>query len=136
MRIEQPVGIKADKCPDQVAIRHARHGLYREERPARPIRQVMCLERQARDDAETATASTFDRPEQLGIPVGIGDPHLPVGGYHLRLQQRCGGGPVMLREAAKATALYEAGDADSRAAAALHVTTCLCRYGVVDMEPD
>ena len=60
----------------------------------------------------------------------------PVRGDDLGLQQASGGRAESFREAAEAAALDQPGDADVRAAAALHVAAGLAGHGVIEIDPD
>ena len=79
----------------------------------------------ARHDAEAAAAAALQRPEQIGVAAGVGDPHLAVGGDDFGFEQARRRQAVALREAAEAAALHQAGDADGHAAAPLHVAARL-----------
>ena len=136
MRVKQPLGIERDEFSDQRPERRARHRLDSKDRRASPLRQLMGLERQPGHDAKAAAAPAFQRPEQVGVGAGVGDPHFTVGGHHLGFEQRGRGGTVILREAAKPAALDKPRDADRGAAAALHKTPGIAGHRVVDMQPD
>jgi hypothetical protein len=87
-------------------------------------------------DAEAAATAALDRPEQVRVGAGVGDPHGTVGGDDLGLEQARRGRPVSLREAAEAAALDQAGNAHGEASAALDIAARLGRDGIVDLPPD
>ena len=88
MRIEQRLLIKPDEFADQAAERGVGAGLDGEYRGAEPFGQLVRRQGDARDHPEGATASALERPEQVGIGAGVGDPDRAVGSDDLRLQQR------------------------------------------------
>jgi hypothetical protein len=67
-------------------------------------------EQERRDDAEVAAAAA-DRPEQVGVLVGISTDDRAVGQHHLGLQQAVDAEPMLAGEMADAAAQGEAADA-------------------------
>ena len=72
---------------------------------------VVQLEAQPRDDAEVAAAAA-DRPEQVGVPLGVDLQHPAVGGHDLGRQQLVDGHAVLADEEADPAAERDAADAD------------------------
>src|SRR5690606_19485251 len=69
------------------------------------------------DDAEVAAAAA-QRPQQVGVLVGVGADDAPVGGDQLGREQVVAGEAVLALQPAGAAAHREAGDAGGRHAAA------------------
>ena len=136
VRVDQVLGAEVDDQADELAERRRRRGLDRHVHRAEVFRQRMHAQGDARHDAEAAAAAALQRPEEIGVAAGIGDPHLAVGGDDFGFEQARRREAVLLREAAEAAALDQAGDADGHAAAALHVAARLGRDRVVDVRPD
>ena len=134
--LSRRLAVEADDPADQPAERGVRRRLDRHEHGAEELRQVMRPQREPGHDAEAAATAALERPEQVRIGAGVGDPHRAVGGDDLGFQQARRGHAVRLREASEAAALDQAGDAHGQAAAALDVAARLRRDGVVDLPPD
>ena len=120
---------------DELSIRRVRRRAHGEVDGAERLRQRMHLQRQPRDDGEVAAAASFQRPEQVLVRARVADADLAVAGHRLGLDETSRGSAERLREAAEAAALHEPGDADGRAAAALHIAPRLRRHRVVDVRP-
>ena len=82
-----------------------------DEDAAGELRDVVQLEAQPRDDAEVAAAAA-DRPEQVGVPLGVDLQHPAVGGHDLGRQELVDRHPVLADEEADAAAERDAADAD------------------------
>ena len=119
------LAVEADDLADQPAERGVRGRLDRHEHGAEELRQIVRPQREPGHDAEAAATAALDRPEQVRIRAGVGDPHRAVGGDDLGFQQARRGHAVGLREASEAAALDQAGDAHGQAAAALDVAARL-----------
>ena len=78
---------------------------------AEELGQRVRAQRDAGDDSKPAAAA-LQRPEEVGIRAGVGDPDLAVGGHDFRLDEARAGQSIGLREAAEAAAQDEPGDAD------------------------
>lgn len=116
--------------------RSLRRGFDRHVHGAEEVRQVMGAQREPGHDAEGAAIAALQRPEQVRMGAGVGDPHGAIGGDDLGFQQARRGQAVSLREAAEAAALDQARHADGQAAAALDVAAGLGRHRIVDVPPD
>ena len=134
--IEQPVAIEIDEAADQSAVGGVGCRGDRHERAAEPVRQFVGTQREAGHNTETAATATLDRPEQLRVAARVDDAHRAVRGDDLGFDQAARRGAVILRERAESAALDEPGDADGRAAAALHIATGPRRHRIVDVHPD
>src|SRR5215471_12100623 len=136
VRIVKAVGVEADESANQLAEsgRGRRLDGHRDE--PEEVWQLVGAERHPCDDAETAAAATLESPEKVRMRAGIGDPHHPVRGDDLRLQQACRSRAVLLGIASESASENEARDADRPTAAALYIAATLGGYLVVGMYPD
>src|SRR5262252_5983089 len=103
---------------------------------AEKVRQVVCPQREPRDDPEAAAAAALEAPVEVRVGAGIGDSHPSVRRDDLGLEEVCRGGAELFGVAAKPAGQYQPGDADREASAALHVAAALGRDLVVGMAPD
>ncbi len=136
MFVQQTLCVERNESCDQLPERFRRMRVDVRHDRTEVFRQGMGFERHARDRTKASTAPTFKCPEQVRFAVSIDDPNGAIGRHHFRLQQRSCGVPVSFREASKATAQDESGDADRRAAAALDVPAGARGHRIVDMHPD
>src|SRR5271154_1642161 len=122
MRIEKRLCVEFDDSANKAAGCIVRRRLDGREDTAEEFGQRMRAQSHAGDDSEAAAAA-FERPEEVGIRAGVGDPDLAVGGHDLSLDETPPGKAISLRKAAEASALNETRDADRHAAAALYVAS-------------
>src|ERR1700722_2784234 len=105
MIIEQMFAVIAHELADQAPIGIIGSRLYGEDHKAEELGELMQTEGQFTDHAETAASASLQRPEQVGVSAGIGDPNRAVCGYHFGFQETPGSGSIVLGETVKATAL-------------------------------
>ena len=135
MRVEQRLGVERDDPAHQAPVRRVGGGLDRHVDRPDERGQLARPEREARHHPERAPAAALEPPEELRVRARARDAHRAVGGDHLGLQQAGGGQAVALGEAAEASALDQARDADGEAAAALDVAARLRGHRVVGVPP-
>ncbi len=136
VRVEKIFAIDIHKARNQAPVCVVGLRLDREIHHAEEFRQVVGAQGQARDHAEAASATTLERPEEVGIVARVDRADPAIRGHDLGLQQIRRRGSVPLGPAAEAAAADQARDADRQAATALHVTAALRRHRVVGVAPD
>src|SRR5690242_1846608 len=99
-------------------------------------RQLVCLQGEPRNDTEGPSATTFQRPEQVGIERCVGDPHRTVGSHDFGFEEAGGRRPVQPRITPEPSAEDETGNANRQAPAALNEAGASRGHGVIDMAPD
>ena len=75
MRIEEFVSVEFEETADQFAERRVRLRADCASSKAEELRQRVSLKRHSGNDAEAATATTFDRPEEIRVGASVGDAH-------------------------------------------------------------
>src|SRR5215469_14708105 len=95
----------------------------------------MGAQREPCDHAPAASTAALQRPVEIRVGAGVGDPYLPIRGDDLGLEETRRGRAESLREAAEAAALHESGDPDVPAAVAVHVAARLGHESVVQNNP-
>src|SRR5262252_1398080 len=85
--------------------------------------------------AEGAAAPAPQSPEEIRVCRCIGDPNLAVCRDHLSFEQAAGGGSIVLRVTAKASALNQASEAYREASSPLNVSPSLSGDRVVRLYP-
>ena len=136
MMIEQMFAVMAHELADQAPIGIIGSRLYGEANKAEELGELMQTECQFTDRAETAASASLQRPEQLGVSAGIGDPNRAVCSNDFGFQETPGSGSIVLGETAKATALDQARQADRGAPAALNIFAALGCHRGVRLHPD
>lgn len=87
MRIEQRLAVEANDPGNQPAEGSLRCCLDGHIDGAEERRQFMRAQREPGDDTEAAATAPLETPEQVRIGASIGDPHRPVSGDDLGLQE-------------------------------------------------
>ena len=136
MGVEQRLAVEGDDLANQSPKRVVRCRLDGREHRAEELRQVVRSQRELGHDTEAPATASLDRPEQVRMRAGIGDPDRPIGRDDFGFEEARRRHPVGLRKAAEAAALDETGNAHRQAAAPLDVAARLRRDGVVDLSPD
>ena len=86
--------VKADGASDQGAEGCIRGSPDRPKHRAKIVRELVCLEREPGDHAQTATSAPLETPEEIGVGAGIGDAHSAIGGNNFGFQEPGRGEPV------------------------------------------
>src|SRR5580658_3544270 len=107
MVVEEMLPIEAHELADQTPIGIIRRRLDLEAGVAKELGKVVQLERNLTDDAEGASSSALERPEQIGAGAGVRDPDLSVSGDDFRLEQAGRRSSIVLRETSEAAALQQ-----------------------------
>src|SRR5213075_2720717 len=94
-----------------------------------------CAQSDFRDNSKAAAASSFERPEQIGIGAGVGYANSAAGGNDFGFEESGGRGAEALRKRTEAAALNETGYANRGAAASLNVAPRFGGNRVIDVDP-
>ena len=134
MRIEEAGGIEFEEAREEPAERIVGARLDLAPGGAEELRQLVRAQREARDDAPAAAATTLECPEEIRMRALIHGERAAVGSHHFRFQQPRGRGAEGLGEAAEAAALHQPRNTDAGAAAALHIVARACGHGAVEID--
>ncbi len=135
VRVVEAVAVQIHETPQQPPEGSVRIGPYRGERSPGEVRQLMRLQGDLGDDAETATATALQSPEQLRVAHGIDGAQLAVSGNDFGFEQTAGCRAIALRERSEAAALDVSCHANRGTPATLDVAPALGRHGIVGVHP-